>query len=297
MNFRELCKFEVWRFAATIFGEKFYEMSILCRVLTVLGTAMTMIGVAVFVTAPQWGKSSYDYTVKLDAPQPILSDSRLLAANGRVYVFVEEMCAVNVYGESGKFEFCVRGPRCQNGKAQMFLSGTEIYIFSRDHTLYRFDENGTYSGKVDRFSLYDSHDQPVTPLYVPQGGEHIQPAYFDDSGVWYYSWYDDVGSVLFFSDGKTVETIGPMQRSKMEGCVYAEKRYAASDGGAVYTARVNQIYRTTDSGAQVFAATPLYLYYIKSPGLGWLTLVVGKLSEYLAEKLSRRRRAKQHKAV
>lgn len=303
MKLRELFKFEMWRFATECLNKDFYEMSILCRLLTVLGSAMIVLGVTVFVTAPQWGTSSYNYTVKLEAPQPILSGSCLLAANDRVYVFSEEMCAVNVYGESGEFLFCVRGPRAQNGKAIMFLSGTDIYIVSRKHVLYRFDENGVYRGRADGSSLYDSHDQPVTALYITKGGEHVQPAYFDDSGIWYYAWYDDVGRILFYSDGTTVERIGPVERDgklfvvKMENCIYAESSYCVADGGAAYSAWVNKVYQTTDSGTTVFAQTSLYLYYIKSAGLGWLTMVLGMLFKHLAEKLFQRKQAKKQCAA
>lgn len=237
MTFSELCKFGFWRIVTVLFGWDFYERPVLSKVLIVVGKPLVLVGVIVFATAPQWGTSSYDYTVKLDEPQPILSDSRLLAANDRVYVFVEEMCAVNVYEENGTFLFCVRGPRNQNGKAHMFLSGTDIYIITRRYELLRFDGDGDYCGKA----------------------ENPYPAGTEDR-------------------------------------VYAEKDYAETDE-AFYWARLNTIQRTSHGGTQVFAKTPLYLYYIKSAGLGWLTLVFGLLLEYLADKLFKRKQSKKQSAA
>lgn len=237
MAYSDLYKFGFWRVITVLFGEDFYEKPVLSKILIVVGKPLVLIGVIVFVTAPQRGTSSYDYTVKLDEPQPILFDSRPLAANGRVYVFVEDLCAVNVYEENGTFLFCVRGPRCQNGTASMFLSGTDINIITRRHELLRFDGNGTYCGKT----------------------ENAYPA-------------------------------------GTEGRVYAEKDYAETDE-AVYRARLNTIRRTTHDGTQVFAETPLYLYYIKSSGLGWLTIVFGALLQHLADRFFRRRKAKKSNAA
>lgn len=62
---------------------------------------------ASFPLGPQWGRSTYDYTQTLTEPQPICK-GQVQAENGRVYVFSEELCAVNAYTEEGDFLFCVR---------------------------------------------------------------------------------------------------------------------------------------------------------------------------------------------
>ena len=290
MTFSELYKFGFWRVMTVFFGKDYYERPVLSKALIIVGKFLILIGTIVFVTAPQWGRSSYDYTV-------ILSDSRLLAANGRVYVFVEEMCAVNVYEENGTFLFCVRGPRSQNGEARMFLSGTDIYIVTRYHDVIRFDENGTYRGTADMQYLYDSHGQPVMTLYITEGGRSIHPDYFDDGGIWYYAWYDDVGHVYFHNDGTNVEVVDrAAYDAVMESHTYAIKDYAETNE-AFYWARLNTIRRITHGGIQVFAKTPLYLYYIKSGGLGWLTLVFGLLLKYLADKLFKRKQSKKQSAA
>lgn len=222
MKLRERLRAQKAELAARFFGAGPDKRPPLCRLLWSLGSLMVPLGFAIFLTAPQWGVSDYDCTVRLDAPQPILSDTRLLAENGRLYVFIEELCAVNVYEESGEFLFCVRGQRCQNGKAQMFLSGTDICIVSRKHELFRFSEDGAWLG---RQTFYET---------LP-----------------------------------------------------AAKREAES-GGAVYSVRFNRIYRTSESGTSVFAQSPLYLYYIKSVWLGWLTAAAGMAFREVPERVWRR---------
>lgn len=225
-----LWKFRLWALGRSVFGGKFSGMTILWKSVDILGTIMSVVGLIIFLTAPQWGESNYDYTVKLDTPQPITSGSTLIAANDRVYVFSEKLCAVNVYRESGEFLFCVRGVRNQNGQAHLFLSGTDINIISRRHVLFCFDENGNYRGKRD----------------------------------------GEITGYTFAADKSTM---------------------AAED--AVYSVRLNRVYRTTSNGSAVFASTPLYLYYIKSPLLGWLTLALGTLFRRLAEKLAKTQGNKQ----
>lgn len=53
---------------------------------------------------------------------------------------------MNVYEETGKFLFCVRSERNQNGLAVFFLHGTDIYLISRQGTTAHFNENGDYLG-------------------------------------------------------------------------------------------------------------------------------------------------------
>lgn len=250
----QLWKFRLWALGRSVFRGKFSGMTILWKSVDILGTIMSVVGLIIFLTAPQWGESNYDYTVKLDTPQPITSGSTLIAANDRVYVFSEKLCAVNVYRESGEFLFCVRGVRNQNGKAHLFLSGTDINIISRRHVLFRFDENGNYRGKRD----------------------NVHP---DAQRMTFLVGQD--------KDGDTLPA------AEIKGYTFAADKSTMAAEDAVYSVRLNRVYRTTSSGSAVFASTPLYLYYIKSPLLGWLTLVLGMLFRKLAEKFAKTQGSKQ----
>lgn len=303
MSFADQFRFAVRQLITALFGRDFYGQPVLCKVLTVVGRLLFFVGIVIFTAV--WiflgaGHKPYDYPVKLDEPQPVLHSTRLLAANGRVYVFSKEMCAVNVYDEEDGFLFCVRGRKDKNGEHEMFLSGTDIYILKWHGELLRFDENGTYLGKADEGRLYDRHGQLVVSLGVPDGARAIRPAYCDDSGIWCYVWYEDDSRVLFYSDGTTVEMIGPVEldRSlhtvKMENCIYAQGHYARTDGGALYSVRGNKILRTTDSGTSVLVKTPLWLYCSTSILFGWmgaLMVAIGEAFESLAKKRFKLRQA------
>lgn len=297
MTLKELWSFGVWKFVGTFFSKDFYTMPMLCKIINVLGTILMAVGVAVFLTASQRGTSNYDYTVKLNAPQPILGGTTLLAENNRIYVFIEEMCAVNVYDENGEFLFCVRGQRNQNGKARMFLYGTDIYIEARNHVIFRFDENGAYCGKADLHDLYDSNDEPSIPVRILKGSRAVGPVYFDDGGIWYRVQDNNGDYVLLYIDKTAVYKIEPEQEAELlDGRIYAAK-HSVENGDTGFAVYINKVYKKTDAGSYVFASTPLYLYYIKSTKLGWVTGVVGMLLRILAENLSKRKQPHKAKCI
>lgn len=244
----DLLRFELWKLTRAVFGARFNGRAFLRKAMDVLGTIMLLVGIAVFLTAQHWGTSSYDYTVKLDEPQPITGGSTLIAANDRVYVFSERMCAVNVYCVSGEFLFCVRGAREQNGKAYMSLSGTDINIISRRHTPFRFDENGIYRGR--RGNVLPDVRQMAFEVGRAKEGDTLPDA-------------------------------------EIKGYTAAADKSVMAAGDAVYSIRLNKVYRTVSGDSSVFASTPLYLYYMKSPILGWLTALLGGLLRILSEKLTK----------
>ena len=105
--------------------------------LRILGGMLFLLGVISFLLGPQHGTSSYDYTQTLTNPQPICG-GKIQAGNGRIYLFNEELCSVNVYAENGDFIFCVRGSRFQNGLATFnVIEDLGIFIEGRNHILYR----------------------------------------------------------------------------------------------------------------------------------------------------------------
>ena len=264
---------------------------VLAKMLIMIGKILAVIGVVVFITSRQNGTSHYDYTETLSQPQPMSGHTTLLAENDRVYVFSEAMSAVNVYEESGAFLFCVRGERNQNGIGEMFLFGTDIYIVSRNDVIFRFDENGTYLGRADRDWLYDQNDQKMMSLYVATGGVHKTPVFFDDTGVWHYAWYDDIQArMLFYYDGVRLKELGevePMKNGRiaMNDCLYADSSYSITDENVAYNVLSNQVYQVVGNEETVFAETPLYQYYMKSPTLGWITGLLGTIMIALGTKL------------
>lgn len=230
MNWKEEWDFTKWELERALLGTSFRECSWYWKIVRLLGTVIVIIGVIVFLTAPQWGTSTYDVTQKLNAPAPMTGRKTLRAENNRVYVFGEEMCAVNVYSQDGTFLFCVRGERNQNGLAKFFLHENDIYIVSRMRNAVRFNENGDYLEITDE-SLIDEVNAGTVPSYAK----------------------------------------------------------AFTDGEIQYQAFLNKVYRIAGGQKTLFAETPLYLYYIHSPILGWISALLGALLRELPEKIYRRK--------
>ena len=230
MKWKEEWDFTKWELKRALLGTSFHEFSWLWKSVHLIGTVILIIGIIVFLTAPQMGTSTYDVTEKLDTPAPMIGRKTLLAENNRVYVFGEAMCAVNVYCQDGTFLFCVRGERNQNGLATFFLHETDIYIISRMGNAVRFSENGDYLEITDE-SLIDYLDGDDYPPYV--------------------------------------DTV--------------------TDGKIQYQAFLNKVYRIEGGQKIVFAETPLYLYYLKSPVLGLISSMLGGLLRALPNKIYKRK--------
>lgn len=165
MKWKEEWGFTKWEIKRALLGTSFHELNWLWRIISLIGTIIFVIGIIVFLTAPQMGTSTYDVTKKLEAPAPMIGRKTILVENNRVYVFGEEMCAVNVYSQDGTFLFCVRGERNQNGLAAFFLYETDIYIVSRKGNAVRFSENGDYLEITDE-SLIAELNVGDYPPYV-----------------------------------------------------------------------------------------------------------------------------------
>ena len=223
---------------------------------------MMAAGLVSFLLGPQYGSSSYDYTKRLSTPQPICS-GQVQAEGGRVYVFSESLCAVNVYTESGTFLFCVRGNRFQNGQASFFvLEDLGIYIVSRDHILYRFDEAGAYRGRAEDGYLYDAD------------GSIRETA---------------KGSVILFADNWYCYGSDPAQGASQAIYLHSQQgeefictaEDLTQDEGAEpddprYFTVLNSLYVSHDGEITRLASTPLYLTFFYSPFLGFFTAIAGQ---------------------
>ena len=253
----------------------------LSKVRLILGLILMVVGTLGFLTAGQSGTSDYDVTQRLEEPQFLGGGATILAENGRLYVFNEEMCSVNVFTQEGDFLFCVRGSRFQNGKATMFMRGGNIYIEGRDHTLYLFDSEGNYVGqtKIDQdLREYVVLSDWEAPVYPP--GELVL---FDSNHVWYY--VDKTAKnrrLLYCRDfrKKTEQLIGEYiigETVGLEDCVYGKSGVPARVGDTEYRVAWNRLLRVQNGETQVLAQTPLYLNYRHSALATWLTMVAGCL--------------------
>lgn len=247
----------------------------LVTLLRLLGCLLFLLGVVSFFLGPQHGTSSYDYTQTLTEPQPICG-SRLQTGNGKIYLFNEELCAVNVYTKDGDFLFCVRGSRFQNGRADFaVVEDLGIFIEGRNHVLYRFDDqNGAYRGRVENGAVYDAggnlrmHTQGTVVL-------------FDDSWYCFQQHNEDKDCREFWFCGpRGTEYLGT------EADLYAAETEEAS-GSTRYFAFLNSLYADRGGEIQRLARTPFYLTVFYSPFLAWAIGIAGALIQKLADHLDR----------
>lgn len=257
-------------FRSPVARSALFAVMFLIRAAAVL---MMAAGAVSFLLGGQHGSSSYDYTQRLNEPQPICS-GQVQAEGGRVYVFSEELCAVNAYTESGKFLFFVRGNRSQNGQSSFFvLEDLGIYIASRNHILYRFDEDGTYLGRAEGAVLYH---RDGTVRETAWGRVVL---FADD---WYCYEADPAyprrqGFYLHSREGAE-EYLGTAEELTRD-------RTRESDGPHYFTV-LNSLYVSQNGEIIRLARTPLYLTFFYSPFLGFFTMVAGKLILHLLGKVS-----------
>ncbi len=247
----------------------------LVNLLRLLGGLLFLLGVVSFLLGPQHGTSSYDYTQTLTEPQPICG-GRLQTENGKIYLFNEELCSVNVYTENGDFLFCVRGSRFQNGQADFaVVEDLGIFIEGRNHVLYRFDEqNGAYRGRVENSAIYDASGN----FRMQTQGTAVL---FDDN--WYcFQQYNEGKECreFWFCGPRGTEYLGTEADFRT-----AEAEEAS--GSAHYFAFLNSLYADRDGEIQRLASTPLYLTVFYSPFLAWAIGIAGMLIQKLADSLDR----------
>lgn len=236
-------------------------------------------------------------------PQPFSDQTTMLAVNHRLYACSEPFAAVNVYDESGTFLFCVQaGPDSANGRASFYVYGTDIYIETRMHQLYRFDEDGTYCGRADTHYLYDSSDQIVMPLSLKGREIVIVPTslYFDDEVFFYRLWDDKAEDHLIFCGDPnshitvilSTDVVTNIKWNSISNHILCPDRSAMSADGTAYVSRMNKLYRIVNGERQLFAETPFHLYYRYSPTASWMTtvpfvvllLIQNRLRDYVSKR-------------
>lgn len=258
--------------------------------LRLLGGLLLMLGFAAFLFGiGRWGPKNDDDPVPLTDPQPICLGAGVQAAGGRLYVFSEALCAVNVYTEDGDFLFAVRSERNQSGNATAHvIEHVGVFIEGRNHTLYRFDEtNGLYGGRAE-----NAPSGLGMMLYAADGTERVYcpgtVLFFTDDGYCYRAWNErlqvsEVYAARYGHPPRLLEDSGDAFPEIYDAAHHFEAAeiagIAATDRGDCFTF-LNGLYRDQDSEWIRLAKTPLLFTFFYAPPLVWFPAFLGSALLY-----------------
>ncbi len=123
------------------------------------------------------------------APEPIAAAAEM---GGQIYVFFEDVAAVNVYDGAGQFLWAVSVPYYDHtGEARMVLRDGLLYIYQRGHQVYCY--RGSDGGFVEFFDWEDRQEEfPWRDKITQQvEKEDVQPGSIYFSGLKVYRCEDD----------------------------------------------------------------------------------------------------------
>lgn len=119
--------------------------------------AFTLFAIRGILAAELQSGSGYQYprNKPVMAPEPIAAVDEM---EGRIYVFFEDVAAVNVYDRMGQFLWAVSAPyHDHTGEARMVLRDGMLYIYQREYQVYCY--RGSDGNFVEFFDWEDRQEE------------------------------------------------------------------------------------------------------------------------------------------
>lgn len=279
------------------------------KICLALSIAVTLLGGGLFLASSRIGVRQNDYKKKQDAPAPMNGDVSLLIYRDGLYVFSEYGCALNAFGTDGSFRYSLSVPVHQNGKARFFMKDGRIFIEDRNGTLYRFDTDGTYLGKIyynysetEKDLIYAADAADVLTDTVPAVSKEVPIPYallyFDDEVIVFSALDAGERNIIAAAQRKsgeiTVREYDPAGDEwaavrALEGSVLVPDLFLTrGPEGHVY--RVS--FGTLRRDEEILWRTGLPGWALGRPMLGWLIAFLGTAATAVQTKIYGRKKGK-----
>ncbi|MBR7060251.1 MAG: hypothetical protein IKI34_00750, partial [Eubacterium sp.] len=148
-------------------------------------------GAIMFWGTGNFGDESVDYSKKSEAPAPLTGEASVLLYNDKIYAYSDNQSALNVFDNSGEFEYSLYAPPHNNGVSYFYIRNNCIYLQTPWQELYKYNINGIYQGRA--YTLYpDDNDDESVYLCISDSKDSLLKTIHLDSVYDIFSFDDNI---------------------------------------------------------------------------------------------------------
>ena len=241
-------------------------------------------GAIMFWGTGNFGDESVDYSKKSEAPAPLTGNTSVLLHNDKIYAYSDNQSALNVFDNSGKYEYSLYAPPHNNGVSYFYIRDNCIYLQPPWQELYKYDINGIYLGRA--YTLYTDDDDESVYLCISDSKDkllktiHLDNVYnifsFDSKTV-QYEIYDKKSYLISYNliSDKQSKTELPDSDTNIESL---SNTSFTPYGDSVFDKDKNEysiFFGKLRKNNEILFETPFFAWYKNTPSACWLTFAFG----------------------
>ena len=239
-----------------------------------------------------WGTGNYsdntvNYSAKSSTPSALTGDTSVLLYSDKIYAYSDNQSALNVFDNSGEFEYSLYAPPHNNGVSYFYIRDNCIYLQTPWQGLYKYDINGIYQGRA--YTVYpDDDDDESVYLCISDSKDkllktiHLDSVYdifsFDDSII-EYEIYDQKSYLISYNLISDKQSKTELVDSESEDRIKSLSNVSFTPyGESVFDNDKNEysiFFGKLWKNDEVLFETPFFDWYKNTSSACWLTCAFG----------------------